>query len=495
MTMNTRQFDMLDQSSCSDTQTTVTLGTVVDTNDPQNMGRLRIVCPQWGDTWSADVESMPWAVYMTAFGGQMQVGTRGPGIQESEGGVAYGLWAIPKVGAQVAVMCVDGNPMTRMWIGAVYDQYTPHTMPHGRFMYDDHPALEKKGDMPAPYGPYTSSEKLIQPLAANLHQQFGNSGEPNFEFRTRGADYSVSRVSVDQLSQTYSQTPDDEGVTHDGWTSTQGYQASRTDPNVKSTLTNKNYDSQTYAFTTPGFHSLSMDDRQENCRVRIRSTAGHQILLDDTNERIYISPAQGNAWVEIDQNGNIDVFSGNTVSLHATKDLNLSAGGSVRIDAGAGGIHLRSGGDVRIDATGNLDTTVTGNLNTDVAGKIACSGAAFDMLSKGAMRIMSDAKLSVKSKASLALGASTVGIKASGVVNVSGSSVNLQGATPVAADDATQAAPKTAFCASRKPQHEPFARCMTKDDNSAEPEFAYDDPNVNRVERGAKIPRGMFWRR
>lgn len=497
MVMDTRMRHMFEQSGTAPTHVPfVTVGTVVDTNDPQGMGRLRVVCPQWGDSWGSEVEDLPWAIYMSPFAGQMQVGTRGPGVQESEGSIAYGLWAIPKVGAQVAVLCVDGNPMTRMWIGCIYDQFTPHTMPHGRYMYDDHPELQKEGPMPAPYGPYTSSEKLIQPLAANLQQSFGGKSEPNFEFRTRGADYSVSRVELEQLDVTYSKVADDVNVQHDGWTSTQGYQASRTDPFAPSSLTEKNYDSLAYSLTTPGFHSLSMDDRQENCRVRLRTTSGHQILLDDTNERIYISTAQGNNWVEMDQNGNIDVYSSNTVSIRSAKDLNLTSDQTIRMYAKEG-IHMRSDDVINMNATADYNLQVTGNIRQHSTGSyFAQSDANIDLKASSTVRVEAGGVLNLKSGGNLAAQAGgTAGITGSSSVLLTGGSIHLNGPTAPTAAAAQAAAEKSASYTSRIPDHEPWARTMTKKDTGTEPELSYDSKDVGRIERGMQIVRGLFWRR
>lgn len=531
------------------TQEFVTIGTVVDTNDPQQMGRVRVICPQWGDSWSSQIEDLPWALYMSPFGGQTQIGTRGPGIQESQGGVSYGMWAVPKVGAQVAVLCIDGNPMTRMYFGCIFDQFTPHTMPHGRYMYDDHPELEKSGPSPFPLGPYTSTEKLIQPLSDNLKQSFGNKGEANYEYRSRGADYSVAGVAVDQLNQTYSQVQDDKGVTHDGWTSTQGYQVSRSDPHAPSSYADKNYDSMTYSFTTPGFHALSMDDRQENCRVRLRTTSGHQILMDDTNERIYIATARGNNWVELDQDGNIDVFTTNKVNIHAARDINMTSDESIRLYAKKG-IHMHSNDEIRMEAKADIHVRTAQNLRVHstqstllqsdgalhfktTAGAFleatdninVKSGAQINMQAS-AINVKADSTLSAQAAtvnvlgdSSVSVSSSTTNVIGSTTLNLNGSMVNILGSTMIlqtaptihlngppatpgtpaeAAASAVAAQPpdeQPAFWTNRVPDHEPYARVMTKHDFTHEPEFAYTDPSVGKSERGRRINRGMYWRR
>lgn len=530
----TRQRQLYDQGAqTKQTQEFMTVGSVVDTNDPQQMGRIRAVCPQWGDTWGSNVEDLPWCLYVAPFGGQTQVGTRGPGVQETQGGVSYGMWAIPKVGAQVLVMCVDGNPMTRVYMGCLYDQFTPHTMPHGRYMYDDHPELEKAGDDAAPYGPYSSSETFIQPLAANLKQMFGSKAEKNYEYRSRGADYSVSHVGVDVLGQTYSKVQDDTDIVHDDWTSTQGYQVSRQDPFAPSSYAAKNYDSMTYSITTPGFHAFSMDDRQENCRVRIRTTSGHQIILDDTNERIYIATAQGNNWVELDQAGNIDVYSASRVTIRSAKEINMTSDETIRMYAKKG-IHMHSDDEVRIDAAKDIHVKSAAAIRShstastyvqsdaDVHVKAATSvytsaatdvnvkaGSGVKIQAGSSVDINSGSNLNLQASANLnALAGATLNNTAGAVLNLLGSAIVGTGATvdfngpgadsagPAAsATDAQAAAEQKAFFASRVPDHEPWARTMTKDDTTLDPEFTYDDKKVGRFERGMEIVRGMFWRR
>lgn len=87
---------------------------------------------------------------------------------------------------------------------------------------------------------------------------------------------------------------------------------------------------------------IVLDDRPFNNRIKIRSISGHQVLLDDTNERIYISTAKGKSWLEMDNSGNIDMFSENRVSINAKNDINLSTEATFRVHAKQG-IHMFSG--------------------------------------------------------------------------------------------------------------------------------------------------------
>lgn len=323
-----------------------TMGIVTDTNDPIQMGRVRVVCPDWGDQLTNDVHQGEWAQYVSPFGGTISSMTRGPGVQQSSGGATYGFWAIPKIGSQVIVMCLNGNPRHRIYIGCVYDMHSVNSMPHGRFMYDDHPALDKNGEAASPAGPYTSGEGFLEPLNTNLKAAFSNYGGSNYEWQSRAADYTASAVDVENLNDSYSLVPDDKSVIHNGRKYTQGYQNSRIDPRSTTNPRMANLDSQVHCLTTPGFHAISMDDRQENCRMRFRTTSGHQIILDDTNERIYIATAQGNNWIEMDQCGNIDIFANKKVSIHSAEDINFSTDKSIKMFAKEN-IHLRADKQIR----------------------------------------------------------------------------------------------------------------------------------------------------
>lgn len=477
MPMKTRQREIFSQTGeDGTTQNSITTGIVVDTNDPQQMGRVRAVCQQWGDRLDQDVSDVPWAIYCTPFGGQTHVGTRGPGVQNSEGGIAYGMWAIPKIGASVLIMCVDGDARHRVWMGCVYDQFTPHTLPHGRFMYDDHPELEQRGGNMKPAGPYTSREKSVNPLFDNLKQAFGHKDDPNYEWRSRAADYTVAGVDVSYLGYTYSKVADDKEFKFDNWNSTQGYQMNRQDPNAVS-KNGKNCDSMVYSITSPGFHSLSMDDRMENCRIRIRTTAGHQLIFDDTNERVYLATAKGNNWIELDEDGNIDIFTANKVNVRAKEDINFTSDKSVRI-YGQEGVHIYSGTEIRLQSAEDMSIK---------------SGQSIKMHSSQSTNIQSDSSLNMKSGSDVKLTAGgTLNLLAGGDIIETGSNIHLNGPGAAASPAAGE---QPAFWTNRVPDHEPWARVMTASDMTHDPEFSYTDANVNKSERGRPIVRGMYWRR
>jgi hypothetical protein len=68
--------------------------------------------------------------------------------------------------------------------------------------------------------------------------------------------------------------------------------------------------------------------------VRIRTRTGHQILLHNSEDLIYIGNASGTTWIELTSNGKIDIFAEDSISIHTKNDINFRADRDVNIEAG-----------------------------------------------------------------------------------------------------------------------------------------------------------------
>ena len=477
-------------------QTYITVGRVIDSNDPHQMGRLRVMCPAFGDSENQTVANIAWAMYASPFAGATEVHRRGRSDNQTQGHVAYGMWNIPKVGSQVLVGCIDGDPSSRFWFAAIYPDFLPHTLPHGRYSYSDTAGDGK------PEGPMSSSEQPIVPLALNQEEAFSNvsAGVPaqqSFEWRTRAADKQVSFVNSKYIGRVgecdISALGDDRNVSFseaDGKTitSNQGYAKSRMDPSLKNPITdNVNWDSQVYSWTTPGFHSVAMDDSSTNCRMRLRTSGGHQIIMDDTNERIYISTAQGKTWIEIDEKGTIDIFSEQDFSVRAKGDINFKTDKSFRVTADEG-IHLLSNGETRIKSINDTHIHSGGALRLHSLGETRIdSQASLHLITGASARITTGSTLNLSAGANMLLSASP--------------NIFLNGPP---AQTASQAEEKHAFVPSRVPDHEPWSRVYTNPssgdadiNNKIEPEYGYNDPAVGTgsAARGRDFIRNTKWHR
>lgn len=534
----------------------ITIGEVVDTNDPQQMGRLRVVCNAFGDDAKAAMGSIPWAGATSPLGGITEQMERGREGEKSSGPVAYGMWNTPKIGSQVLVACIDGDPRFRVWLGCIHTPFMTHTLPHGRFIADGTSSV---------VGPQTSTENVMEPTVTHLVNTFTPTVPSTIvpaaptpdsdhtlapEYLSRGADYSVSGVRNEFVGSAAAgpitagdDNADDILTEIDGKTTNHlnGYKESRLIKNIGFVETDgKNYDSQVYSWTTPGFHAIAMDDSANNCRVRLRTTHGNQIILDDTNERIYISTPDGNTWLEMDEKGNIDVFASRNISFHANKDINFTAGETIRMTA-VDGIHIESDDEIRIHNKGidggdlsiRSDTNIRQHsvLSTHIESDLRVHVKSLD-----AIMIQTGTILNITAASSVAV--TTPDTSVSAVVKIGGTldvvgaitTANIiannssiaappgsgdhsgqvklgSGGSPASPTQAAIADPaleKQAFFTNRIPEHEPWARGMTKTevtdndiDNTHEEaaEFPYNSPMVNKTERGFDLSRNDNWHR
>jgi hypothetical protein len=84
--------------------------------------------------------------------------------------------------------------------------------------------------------------------------------------------------------------------------------------------------------------------------VRIRTRTGHQILLHNSEDLIYIGNSKGTTWVELTANGKIDVYAKDSISFHTETDFNFKADRDVNIEAGRN-VNIKSALNTNIEST------------------------------------------------------------------------------------------------------------------------------------------------
>ena len=164
-------------------------------------------------------------------------------------------------------------------------------------------------------------------------------------------------------------------------------------------------------FLTPAGHSFVMDDgtvahkegenyvpdqsreEGENNLVRLRSAGGAQMLFNDSAGIVYITNQKGTSWMQMDSDGNVDVYAAGSVSYHAEKDFNFYAKGDINMDAdtfnikargtagiqaetATGPIQLKSNKDIRLTTDLNLQLKAAGFGRISTAGMLDLNGPA-----------------------------------------------------------------------------------------------------------------------
>jgi hypothetical protein len=133
-----------------------------------------------------------------------------------------------------------------------------------------------------------------------------------------------------------------------------------------------------------GGHTFVMDDGTltgNDSLVRIRTSKGHQITMSDDGNCFYITHANGQTWIELGQEGTVDVFATNsvnvrtqgTINLHADQDINMFAGKKINIKS-VEGTAIQSDGDLNVACKKTLSLFATTQIGVKSNGTLALKG-------------------------------------------------------------------------------------------------------------------------
>ena len=154
-------------------------------------------------------------------------------------------------------------------------------------------------------------------------------------------------------------------------------------------------------------HQFIMDDGDtagQSQLVRLRSGTGHQLLLNDTDGIIYIGNATGSSWVEMTNDGQIDVYSKQDVSVHTEGNMNFLADKNVHIQSGRDLVML-AGHNLRVETNpgnvegkGHAHMHINGNMKMRAMGTFNIKSEDwFNVTSKEAISITTLACMYIKS--------------------------------------------------------------------------------------------------
>lgn len=410
-------------------------GQVVDTADPDEMGRCRVWVPSL-DGEAYDINQIPWSDYASPFMGFTVEYPAGQDNIPNKSHAAYGFWAIPKIGSSVLVFFLNGNPARRFYFASTVRLHRNRSLPAGR-------NTDGKG-RPGPWGDAGDKQgnlNPIQPAFDNLRTQFrGDITAP--EAITRGA---YER----QVAQARTNKDDSEG-----------YSPNAADPSY--------LDPQTYCIVTPGRHAIIMQDHPKDARLRIKTAEGHQVIFDDANERIYVSTAKGNSWFEMDQDGHVHVFGAQSLSFRSGKDINFFADGNINLEANAGVNIKANNADIKVSASQNIQVKAAKSIlqsacdafdiSSESSLKIS-SQAAMDIRSRSALKVTGDASMDIKTGGTLVTQGSMIGLNGGSSLKMTAGKIDLNGPSAGSAAEAAEAScPTEADSPTIVPGFEPWVR-------------------------------------
>lgn len=322
------------------------LAIIKNNADPARLGRLAVFVPDIGGD---EDDSSKW--YIVRYASPFMGSTLGlPGSADSNNfsfsQQTYGFWAVPPdVGNFVLITFVMGDPSRGYWFACVPNMQTTHMVP-GLARPLGNTAAGKINEDPG-FGKGRISSTSYLPTAELVSETGSVDNNPEFYNLPKVVHTWQANIVIEQgldkdpvrgtiTSSSQRETPSQVvGLSSPGRTSPDTADF----PNLDELLKNQSLSISTVQ-TFPnrkGGHSLVMDDGDiygQNRLMRLRSSSGHQILMHDTEDLIYISNSRGTAWVELTPDGSVNVFSNSNVSIRAQQDLNLHADNNINITSG-----------------------------------------------------------------------------------------------------------------------------------------------------------------
>ena len=83
-------------------------------------------------------------------------------------------------------------------------------------------------------------------------------------------------------------------------------------------------------------HTFVMDDGDvdgDNQLTRLRTASGHQLLMHDTEGVVYLANGSGKAFIEMEKNGKINIYSDRGIAIRSEGDFNLHSDKNINFHA------------------------------------------------------------------------------------------------------------------------------------------------------------------
>jgi uncharacterized lipoprotein YehR (DUF1307 family) len=325
------------------------IGVVKNNTDPLKMGRLQVNIPSLSKTSDPVSGNLITCEYLSPFYGAKDVRYNLPGSTKYEHSQhSYGFWAVPPdIGTRVLVIFAEGKMDQAFWIGCVQEPLVNHMVPG---IASSEKTWDKSSGGPA--GQFSSDVDKMDTYGTKVVP----SGEINRSIP------GVTATNYDSLNKPIhpmAEVLQKQGLSEDTIRGTTTSSARRETPSsvfgistpgpidkttTQQTVGTKDTNKKDFVTRRSG-HTFVMDDGDTNGNnqlTRLRTASGHQLLMHDTQGIVYIANASGNAYIEMQANGRIDVYSGvgginlrteGDFNLHSDLNINMHANGQIRMSS------------------------------------------------------------------------------------------------------------------------------------------------------------------
>jgi hypothetical protein len=371
------------------------IGQVTNNIDPTRQGRLQVYIEQFAGPNPEDPSLWRTVSYCPPFygatpkGGSAGTGTYLDGNQQS-----YGMWFTPPdIGVSVLCFFVEGDPSQGFYVGCIPEQGINRMIPAigsvPRNLAQTQNNNQSTYFAGAPLLPVTEINNAANNTAINENPRFFDQPKPVHSYVAavlfqQGLINDPVRGSIGSSSQRESPSAC-YGMSTPGRPIYQGGLGGGANGDQDAL---KELNQETLAdlkvIGRRGGHTFVMDDGTltgNDSLVRIRTSKGHQITMSDDGNCFYITHANGQTWIELGQEGTVDVFATNsvnvrtqgTINLHADQDINMFAGKKINIKS-VEGTAIQSDGDLNVACKKTLSLFATTQIGVKSNGTLALKG-------------------------------------------------------------------------------------------------------------------------
>lgn len=297
------------------------VGIVKNNIDPTRSGRIQVYIETYGGD-PKDKGTWRTVNYLSPFMGvtneyNLNFGGEGPGTYFNR--QSYGMWwSAPDLGTRVLCFFANGDPNQGYYIGSVMEPGIGHMLP----AIGSSSNYTRDTKWGSSYQKLPVTEINVKSTDISEDPQFYNRNKPIHE--AEAARLRIQGLINDPIRGTIGSNSQRESPSKVFGFSTPG-------PAIYADVNNIN------TLTRLGGHTFVMDDGDDNGSdklVRIKTSKGHQIMLSDSGDTVYIAHANGHAWIELGKEGTLDVFSTNSVNVRTKGDINLHADNDINLYAG-----------------------------------------------------------------------------------------------------------------------------------------------------------------
>ena len=329
------------------------VGVVKNNVDSIRSGRLWVYIEQFSGN---NPESNPsgWRLvnYLAPFYGVTEKNSTSTGVGEYPGNQqSYGMWfTTPDIGTRVLCFFVNGDPNLGYYVGCIPDPGVNRMIPAIGAV----PKTKYVTGNPAQAAYFANSPQLPVTEINNQNEQIDSNpqfyDQPNPVHSVQAAIYFQQGLDTDPERGPIGSSAQRESPSTVYGISTPGkpvYAGGLNPDTIRKQLSEGTVSPQDVkVIGRLGGHTFVMDDGDldgNNALFRMRSAKGHQVMMNDSADFIYIGHANGQTWIELGVEGTVDVYSTNsvnvrtegTLNLHADQDINMYAGGNISMKSGA----------------------------------------------------------------------------------------------------------------------------------------------------------------